>query len=134
MTNTIPESGEQQPIAIRITLAGKTYEFSEETAENTELIALEDVTGMTTGECVEALGRGSMRILTALVWMLRRRDEPALALADVKFRARDLAVEYVRDDPGKARSNGSLTATSSLSPNTSGSSPGMLADSATATT
>ena len=34
---------------LRITHLGKTYEFSEDTSENTELIALEDATGFETG-------------------------------------------------------------------------------------
>lgn len=89
---------------LRLTLAGKTYEFSEDNSTNTELIDLEDVTGWESGELVERLAKGSMRAVTAVLWLCMRRDKPGLVLADVKFRTADLQVELIDDaeqEPGK---------------------------------
>lgn len=107
--------------SIRVTLAGQSWVFSEDTADNVELIDVEKATGWDLGEWFEHIDHGSMRGLTALVWLLRRRDEPGLAFADVKFKIRDLRVEFVAEDEaeGKAPLNGSSTATSSPSPSTS---------------
>lgn len=123
---------EPTPQGIRVTLADETWEFSEDTADSSELVDLENATGWTTGEWQDAVNRGSMRGLVALVWMLRRRNQPSLALNDVRFRVGDLKVEFITP-AGKAESNGSSTPTSSRSPNTSGSSRGNSAGSAATT-
>jgi hypothetical protein len=108
--STPPAPKEQQtgPQGIRVTLAGDTWEFSEDTADSSELVDLELATGWTTGEWQDAVNRGSMRGLVALVWLLRRRTEPDLPLNDVKFRVADLKVEFLTEETaGKAPSNGS---------------------------
>lgn len=84
---------------MKITVEGQAYEWDEESAENTDIIAIEDATGLTVAEWSEALARGSMRAVTALVWMLRRNNgEPDLALTDVRFRVGSIAID---DDEGK---------------------------------
>jgi hypothetical protein len=96
------------PQGIRVSLAGDRWEFSEDTADSSELVDLENATGWTTGEWQDAVNRGSMRGLVALVWLLRRRTEPDLPLNDVKFRVADLKVEFLTEETaGKAPSNGS---------------------------
>jgi hypothetical protein len=118
-TTTTETAGEAQ--ALRVTLAGQSWVFSEDDTDNTDLIDIEDATGWTTAEWLDQIGRGSMRALTALVWHFQRKDKPGLALVDVKFRAKDLGVEFLRegDGEGKAPSAGSSTATSSPSPSIS---------------
>lgn len=86
--------------ALKITLDDKTYLFSEDTSDNIELVDLEELTGWALGELVERLAAGSMKAVTALVWILRRRDEPGLAFRDVRFKTSDLALEFLEDDPG----------------------------------
>lgn len=111
----------------RITVEGRTYVFDEDTADNTELMAIEDVTGLASIDLEDALNRGSMRAITALVWVLRRREEPALLFADVKFRVSSLRFDQGPDDePGKDEepSPTNSTDTSSTSPNGTASVPG----------
>jgi hypothetical protein len=88
---------------LRLTLAGKTYEFSEEDSTNTELMDLEEATGHELGEILEKLAKGSARSTTWILWLCMRREQPNLPLADVKFRPRDLGVEFLDDEqePGK---------------------------------
>lgn len=83
---------------MRISVEGRVFTFDEDEAENTELMAIEDATGLTITEWSDAVNRGSMRAITALVWILRRRDgEPDLAYGDVTFKAASLAL--LPDEP-----------------------------------
>jgi len=68
-----------------VTVDGHKYEFSEGSMTNLEAMAIEDVLGVTVGEWQDLLNRRSMRATTALVWMLRRREEPALKFEEVVF-------------------------------------------------
>lgn len=84
---------------MKITVEGLVYEWDQDEAENTDLIALESATGLTIAEWSDALARGSMTAVTALVWLLRRNHgEPDLALSDVKFRIGSLGLD---PDSGK---------------------------------
>jgi hypothetical protein len=84
---------------MRISVEGTTYDFDENSADNVELMAIERVTGMTTSEWAEAVGRGSMLGITALVWIMRRREESGLEFGDVHFHPASLKIE--NDEPGK---------------------------------
>ena len=63
---------------------------------NVEAIAAQKVTGLGWAEWLDALGKGDMTALTALVWVLRKRTEPELRFTDVSFPIGD--VEYEDDD------------------------------------
>jgi hypothetical protein len=83
---------------MKINLAGRSYLFSEDTSDNVELMALEELTGWSMGELSERLSTGSVKAITAIVWLLRRREEPGLPFADVKFRTSDISVELIDDE------------------------------------
>lgn len=87
---------------VRISAEGKSYEFEDTSADNVELMAIERVTGMTVSEWADAIGRGSMLGITALIWTLRKREEPTLDFADVHFLPASLNIEAIEnEEPGK---------------------------------
>lgn len=128
---------------MRFKIDGKPYDFDEETLTNKELMRVERETGLTTVALLDGANRLSMIALTAVVWMIRLRTEPALQFDDVEFAVGSLELLDDGDtDPGNGgggtpESVGSpttLTPTSSPSP-TGGGGPGTLSKgSATATT
>lgn len=86
---------------MKFSVEGITYDFDENLADNVELMDVEDVTGMSIPEWSTALARGSIRAMTALVWILRRRDEPRLMFDEVRFHPASLIVhdeEIVSED------------------------------------
>jgi hypothetical protein len=85
---------------MRISVDGTIYEFDENTADNIELMAIERVTGMTTTEWADAVTRGSMLGITALIWTGPRRNEPTLEFGDVHFLP--VSLRMLEDgEPGK---------------------------------
>ncbi len=66
---------------------------------NVEVMAIERATGMALNEFTQALQRGSLTSITALIWVLRRRQEPGLELDAVSFVLDDLDTEVIDDDP-----------------------------------
>lgn len=79
-----------------------TYTFDEEQLLNTEAMAMEVATGRGLLEIVHSLPQVSMISVTAVVWILRRREEPGLQFEDVQFAVKDLDVEpvYPAEDAG----------------------------------
>lgn len=76
----------------------KTYMYGPKKMLNVEYIAIEQATGLKGVEEIgEALRDVSMALVTALVWVLRKRDEPRLQLDEVVFPLGDLTFE----DPDK---------------------------------
>jgi hypothetical protein len=76
----------------------ETYEYNRGKLINVEFIAMERVTGMDGIELNRALDRGSVNALTALIWVLRKRQEPTLKFEQVVFNVGDLGLEMVNDD------------------------------------
>jgi hypothetical protein len=87
---------------IKLSVEGKPYEFEDNDADNKELMQIERVTSMTIPEWADAMSRGSMLAITALIWIMRRRTEPNLEFTDVEFRPSSLKIENIEEDaPGK---------------------------------
>lgn len=113
-----------------VVVGEERYEFVEEDLTNVELIDIEKETDLTAVEFFQKINRGSMLAMTALVWILRRRTEPALQFKDVKFAASTFEIDN-SDVQGKSRpadtartSRTRSTTTSSPSRSTSASTPG----------
>lgn len=86
-----PDEGEQQ-----------RWLFSPRTLMAVEAEAIERVTGLTFMEFGQALVRGSMAALRALVWVLLKRQEPTLKFADVDFPIGAVTTELDDDERAKA--------------------------------
>jgi hypothetical protein len=83
---------------MRFKLDGKVLEFDEDTVTNKELIHLERELGLTVRGLMEGVNAGSMVAITGMVWMARRRTEPALAFDDIEF---SLGGFEIMDDDGQ---------------------------------
>jgi len=91
---------------MKVTVDGKTYEFHEDRLTNVEGMAVEKVTGWTFGEWIEGLNKKnaeghpvpSMLALTALIWVIQKRDEPSLRFSQVEFAVASLEFELDEDD------------------------------------
>lgn len=84
---------------MKITVDGKAYDFDEESMLNTEAMALEAAMGMPTQQWSELLQKGSVSALTGLVWLVRRREEPALRFSEVEFALAKLVFDDDAVDP-----------------------------------
>lgn len=71
----------------------KTYVLDRDSLLNTEAIAIEAATGRTLLDVFNGLPEVSMICITAVVWILRRREEPELRFEDVQFAISDLDLE-----------------------------------------
>lgn len=80
----------------------KTWTFNSDQLMNTEAMAMEVATGRPLLEIVHSLQQVSMISVTAVLWILRRREEPGLEFEDVQFSVEDLDVEpvYPAEDAG----------------------------------
>lgn len=75
----------------------KTYRYEPKKMLNVEYIAIEQATGLTLDQLGEGLTNKSMTVITALVWALRKRNEPGLQFFEVLFELGDVLLE----DPDK---------------------------------
>lgn len=113
--------------SIRVTVDGVPYDYDPKTLTNDEAMAIEKVTGGTYAQWGQALTNGSALATTAMVWILRRRNEPALRFDDVHFAIEAMETEVVPDPPTEAADSPSPVAEPSTSdslPSTSTSDPG----------
>ena len=85
---------------MRITVGDTTYDYDVTTMGNDEAIALEEEVGYTVSEMLQALDRNSIKALTALLWLIQRRDNPALEFGDVKYKLSDLKEADLGDQDG----------------------------------
>lgn len=85
---------------MKLNVQGKTYQFSDDDLDNVDLIDIEELTGLATADWQEALFKGSGRALTALVWILRRKEEPGLEYKAVRFKLSEISLEN-DEEPGK---------------------------------
>jgi len=81
-----------------ITVKGVDYTFDAADITNDEGMAIEKAVGTTFDQWNENLAAGSMLAMTALVWLLQRRDNPGLKIQDVHFKVGDLAFKGGEDD------------------------------------
>lgn len=77
----------------------KTYALDRETILNTEFIAIERATGFRMAELFAELAESSMVAITAVVWILRCREEPGLRFEDVQFAISELDLEEPAEEP-----------------------------------
>ena len=78
--------------------ARETYEYQHGKLLNVEFGAMERMTGLVGGELEQALNKGGINALTALVWVLRKRQEPMLRFEQVVFNVDEIKIEPVNDD------------------------------------
>ena len=64
---------------------GREFEFDTDRLLNVECIAIEKATRLTVDQWQAGLNSGSAVAITALVWVLRKRQEPTLRYEDVAF-------------------------------------------------
>lgn len=90
---------------MKITVGGKLYEYDAESLTNKEAAAIETALDVTFTRWTELLKAGSVHALTALVWIVQRRENPALRFGDVEFAFTDLQIDddtpapLVEDEP-----------------------------------
>jgi hypothetical protein len=78
--------------------ARQTYEYRHGKLLNVEFGAMERVSGLIGRDLEEALDKGGQNAMQALIWVLRKRQEPTLRFEQVVFNLEDLSVEVVNDD------------------------------------
>ncbi len=74
---------------MKITIDGTVYDVDATSVTNREAIALEDEFEMTFQEFGALLGRGSMKAMTGLAWIIMRRSNPDVAFDAVDFKLAD---------------------------------------------
>ena len=79
----------------------QTYDCDFNKLLNAEFIAIERLTGLTLTGVAQGLMEASAMTVTALVWVLRRRQEPTLRFDQVEFKMADMELEEV-DEAGQA--------------------------------
>lgn len=83
---------------LRIGVGGQSWDVDLAKLLNVEIIAIERAVGMSVVELGEALDRGSVLALTAVVWVMRRRGDPGLKFDDVTFPIGELDSTWVQDE------------------------------------
>lgn len=73
----------------------KSYLFDYGKVGMQEAIAVEQKTGLGLLELVTSLPSLSPTALVAVIWLLRKRDEPGLRFEDVDFNVEDIDIEEV---------------------------------------
>ena len=78
--------------------ARQTYEYRHGKLLNVEYGAMDRVSGLVGVDLEQALDKGGMNAMTALIWVLRKRQEPTLRYEQVVFTADEMSFEFVNDD------------------------------------
>lgn len=78
---------------MKLTIDGTAYDFDPATMRNDEAILIERECQMTFKAWGELLTQGSITAMTALVWIVQRREDPSIAFGDVRFEFGSLDVE-----------------------------------------
>jgi hypothetical protein len=87
---------------MKLTVDGEVFEFDAAKITNVEGMAVEKATGLLYNEWARAVDAGSMLARTALVWVVRKRLDPALKFDDVVFTTLDIAEDDAdASDPGE---------------------------------
>ena len=74
----------------RIQVGDVVYEYDPGEITNDDGIAVEKVMNCTFDQWNQKLSDGSMQAMTALVWLLQRKDNPGLRISDVHFKMGDI--------------------------------------------
>lgn len=72
----------------------KTYEVELGKLMNVELIAVEKMTGLALDPLLMGLAEKSLTATTALVWIMRKRQEPRLKFDEVTFSLDEVLIEF----------------------------------------
>lgn len=75
-------------------IGDETYEFDPNKFMNVELIAVERETGMTSFDWQNKLNQGSMIAVTALIWVLRKRQGKIQQFDEIEFETDTLVVDF----------------------------------------
>jgi hypothetical protein len=78
--------------------ARQTYEYRHGKLLNVEVAAMERMSGLIGSDLEQALDKGGAGAMQALIWVLRKRQEPTLRFEQVVFNIEDMSVEIVNDD------------------------------------
>ncbi len=78
---------------MKITVDGNTYDFEPDSLRNDEAMLIEKQCGVTFKQWGELLEQGSILAMTALVWIIQRRENSALEFDDVRFEFSSLDIE-----------------------------------------
>jgi hypothetical protein len=92
--------------AMQLKVGDKVYDFDADHVSNTEAMAIELACHCTFMQWTQNVEAGSALALTALVWLVQRRENPGLKFQDVRFDIGD--VEWVTpededDKPAEAK-------------------------------
>ncbi len=115
---------------LKVTIKGEVYPFDNEHYPLPEAIELEEKLGMAFGEWQLALPRGSAKALAGFVWLVLRRNDHAVPLADIltgvfPLDENDVLIEAEgSEDPTAVSSDPAGPSTSEPSPSASESAPG----------
>jgi len=77
----------------------RVWEFDNENPPWDVTFSTEKATGWPWGEFALKLGNASVIALRALIWTLRKRDEPRLDIESVQVLFSEFEVEEIDDDP-----------------------------------
>jgi hypothetical protein len=124
---------------IKVTIKDEVYSFDNETYKLTEAIELEEALGMAYGEYQLGLARGSAKALAGFVWLVLKRNDQPVPLADIlsgeyPLNEGDVRVEEEADptDPPSGELPGNTSARSLKSSGSGrGKSPGSPSSSST---
>ena len=83
---------------VRVKLGGESYDFDRESLMFTEVVEVEDATGLSFGEWQAELGRYSIRAVAGLLHILRKRAGVPSDFQTLNFAAADLDVVPLHDD------------------------------------
>jgi hypothetical protein len=88
---------------MKMRVGERVYTFDQSRMLNTELMVVERETGFTAIEWQDALNRGSMIAVTALIWIVKRRydGDPTLAFDKVVFDPDDIEMMFEDEESGK---------------------------------
>lgn len=92
---------------MKLSVEGCEYDYDPASLTNKEAMAIEGALGVTFKQWSEQLTAGSVSALTALVWTVQKRDEPALRFDAVDFAFAELEIEDEAPDPTPPEESGS---------------------------
>lgn len=75
--------------AMKIRVGDNEYVFDPDEVSNEEAMQIERTCACTFTQWADQVTAGSITALTALVWLLRRREQPSLKFTDVRFKLGD---------------------------------------------
>ena len=110
---------------MRLLVDGQQLDFDPKKMLNVEVMAITNTTGITFNDFGAQLNAMNYELITAIVWVLRKRAEPTLRFSDVVFEIGACTFED-DEEPGPKETQGPETTspTDPSSPISSDSTPG----------